>query len=257
MKAGSIKMILSLTLACSLWVSVLAQMNNSMMGVWGKEENGVKTLALITDQLISLAVYNENEKQFLYTWGGKYELQGEQLQIQYEWHSKDSNLVNNTSLFPVRFQKRHSQISIGNELSGLRALGKNNTGDLQGTWIISGNYADGAVRKRSNPFYPRRTMKIIVGDYFQWVSYNVVTKKFFDAGGGKQSHGNGQYSEQIAYFTKTAASVGKQLSYSYQLDGDDWRHTGKKSTGGLLDECWTRRSRIEEIFPPVIIGSPK
>jgi hypothetical protein len=67
MKAGSIKMILSLTLACSLWVSVLAQMNNSMMGVWGKEENGVKTLALITDQLISLAVYNENEKQFLYT----------------------------------------------------------------------------------------------------------------------------------------------------------------------------------------------
>jgi hypothetical protein len=244
-------------IACSFFQNVWAQKNDALQGSWGKEQSGVKTLVLITDQLISVAVYNEKEKQFLYTWGGKYELQGEQLQIQYEWHSKDSNLVSNTSFFPVRFQKRDSQISIGNELSGLRTLGKNNTGELQGTWIISGNYADGAVRKRSNPFYPRRTMKIIVGDYFQWVSYNVVTKKFFDAGGGKQSHGNGQYSEQIAYFTKTAASVGKQLSYSYQLDGDDWRHTGQKSTGGLLDECWTRRSRIEEIFPPVIIGSPK
>lgn len=189
MKVGIIKTILSLVLASCLWVSVLAQMNNSTVGVWGKEENGVKTLVLITERLISVAVYNENEKRFLYTWGGKYELQGEQLQIHYEWHSKDSNLVSNTSFFPVRFQKRHSQISIGNELSALRTLGKNNTGELQGTWIISGNYADGAVRKRSNPFYPRRTMKIIVGDYFQWVSYNVVTKKFFDAGGGNNPMG--------------------------------------------------------------------
>lgn len=237
-------------IACSFFQNGWAQKNDALQGSWGKEENGVKTLVLITDQLISVAVYNEKEKQFLYTWGGKYELQGEQLQIQYEWHSKDSNLVGTSKFYPIRFQKSASQISIGNDIARLRTLGKNNTGELQGTWIISGNYADGVVRKRSNPFYPRRTMKIIVGDYFQWVSYNVVTKKFFDAGGGKQSHENGTYREQIAYFTKTAASIGKQLSYLYQLDGDDWRHTGEKSTGGLLDECWTRRSQIELQFKP-------
>ena len=234
-----------------------ARDNADLQGPWGKEENGVKTLVLITDSLISVAAYNENEKQFLYTWGGTYVMQDGQIRLQYEWHSKDSNLVNTISFFSLQFQKRSTQLNIGNELKGLRTLGKNKSGELQGAWIISGNYTDGVVRKRPNPFYPRRTMKIIVGDYFQWVSYNVVNKKFFDAGGGKQSHGNGQYSEQIAYFTKTAASVGKQLLYTYALNGDDWRHTGQKSTGGLLDECWTRRSRIEAMFLPLTISPPK
>ena len=91
-------------------------------------------------------------------------------------------------------------------------------------------------------------MKIISGKYFQWVSYNVVTKKFFDAGGGTQTTQNGKYTENIEYFTKTTQSIGKSLSFGYTLIDGDWRHQGQKSTGGPLDECWTKRKIIEEKF---------
>jgi len=218
----------------------------AIQGAWVNEANGIKTLVLITDQLISVAVYNEKEKQFLYTWGGTYVLYNSQLQVQYEWSSNDSNLVNTSSA--IDFDIKRNKLSLGETLSGLEKGVTNHSGDLQGAWIISGNYIDGVAKKRANPFLPRRTMKLIVGDYFQWVSYNVVSKKFFDAGGGKQSHGNGQYNEEIEYFTKTPASIGKKMNYTYSISGDDWRHTGQKSTGGQLDECWTRRSRIESSF---------
>lgn len=240
------KKIVLLIFVCSIIQSVSAQPKIFLEGPWVKEEKDVKTLVLITDQLISVAVYNEKEKQFLYTWGGTYVLHNNRLQIQYEWSSNDSNLVNTSSA--IDFNIKRNKLSIGETLTGLERGGGSQSGDLQGAWIISGNYIDGVAKKRANPYLPRRTMKLIVGNYFQWVSYNVVTKKFFDAGGGKQSHSRGEYSEEIEYFTKTATSIGKSLSYKYSIEGDDWRHSGQKFTGGLLDECWTRRSRIESSF---------
>jgi len=80
------------------------------------------------------------------------------------------------------------------------------------------------------------------------VSYNVMTRKFFDAGGGTQTSVNGKYVENIEYFTKTAQSVGKSVEFSYSVLDGDWRHKGQKSTGGPLDECWTKRKLIEEKF---------
>jgi len=240
------KKIVLLIFVSSIIQSLSAQSKQFLKGPWVREEKDVKTLVLITDQLISVAVYNEKEKQFLYTWGGTYVLHNSQLQVQYEWSSNDSNLVNTSSA--IDFDIKRNKLSLGETLSGLEKGVTNHSGDLQGAWIISGNYIDGVAKKRANPFLPRRTMKLIVGDYFQWVSYNVVSKKFFDAGGGKQSHGNGQYNEEIEYFTKTPASIGKKMNYTYSISGDDWRHTGQKSTGGQLDECWTRRSRIESSF---------
>jgi hypothetical protein len=75
-----------------------------------------------------------------------------------------------------------------------------------------------------------------------------VTKKFFDAGGGTQTTQNGKYTENIEYFTKTTQSIGKSLSFAYSIIDGDWRHQGQKSTGGPLDECWTKRKIIEEKF---------
>jgi hypothetical protein len=34
------------------------------------------------------------------------------------------------------------------------------------------------------------------------------------------------------------------LFYSF-VDGD-WRHKGVKSTGGPMDECWSRRATLEK-----------
>ena len=91
-------------------------------------------------------------------------------------------------------------------------------------------------------------MKVLSGKYFQWIAYNVVTKQFFDTGCGTYTTENGKYTETIHFFTKTAASVGKVLAFDYSFVNGDWRHKGLKSTGGMMDECWSRRETLES--PP-------
>lgn len=231
----------------SFTVHVQGQSTNNLMGAWGKEENNIKTLVIFTDNIISVANYSLVDKKFNFSWGGTYSLNNKNLQLSYEWNSQDSLLVNATAELSLALKKNGS-LSLGKLLKNLIRLDDGVSGDLFGAWIISGNYSNDVVSRRANPFLPRRTMKIVSGKYFQWVSYNVVTRKFFDAGGGTQTSVNGKYVEDIEYFTKTAKSVGKSVEFSYSVLEGDWRHKGQKSTGGPLDECWTKRKLIEEKF---------
>ena len=240
-------LILASLFVTSFNVHVQGQSTNNIMGAWGKEENNVKTLVIFTDNIISVASYSLVDKKFNFSWGGTYSFKNKNLQLSYEWNSQDSLLVNTTADLSFVL-KKNGHLSLGKLLSDLKRLDEGVSGDLFGAWIISGNYSNDVVSRRANPFLPRRTMKIISGKYFQWVSYNVVTRKFFDAGGGTQSSVNGKYIENIEYFTKTAQSVGKSVEFSYSVLEGDWRHKGQKSTGGPLDECWTKRALIEEKF---------
>lgn len=226
---------------------VYCQAPNILMGAWGKEENNTQTLVIITDEILSVTSYSLVDKKFNYSWGGKYSIDKKNIQLNYEWHSSDSLVVNTNAKISFVVNKK-GLLSVGDLLSGLLRLDDGVSGDLFGAWIISGNYVNDIVSKRANPFLPRRTMKLISGKHFQWVSYNAVTKKFFDAGGGTQNTLNGKYTEHIEYFTKTAESIGKSLVFSYTILEGDWRHRGQKSTGGALDECWTKRNLIEAKF---------
>lgn len=67
-----------------------------------------------------------------------------------------------------------------------------------------------------------------------------------NAGGGTYTNANGKYTENIEFFTKTPESVGKTLVFDYSFVNDDWRHKGEKSTGGPMDECWSRRETLEK-----------
>lgn len=224
-----------------------SQTSQKFLGAWGKEDNSSKTIIILTDNIISAVNYNLVEHKFNYTWGGKYQLDKKNIKILYEWNSLDTSVINKSITTRITL-KKNGEISIGNLLTDLTQLDNGKTSDLFGAWIISGNFINDVVSKRTNPFFPRRTMKIISGKYFHWVSYNVVNKKFFDAGGGTQTTQNGNYIENIEYFTKTPKSVGKSLPFSYAFIDGEWRHKGQKSTGGPLDECWTKRNVIEEKY---------
>ncbi len=245
------KKILTFILSCSCIFTIpkssICQTTTNLLGTWGKEENNVKTLVIVTDYIFSVANYNLIDKKFNYSWGGKYKINKNNLELTFEWHSIDSSKVNTSINYSI-FINKNGQLYLGDILSDLKNLDSKKKGDLFGSWIISGNYLNDVLTKRANPFFPRRTMKIISENYFLWVSYNVLTKKFFDAGGGTQSAVNGRYTENIEFFTKTPQSIGKSLEFGYSIKENDWRHQGQKSTGGSLDECWTKRKIIEELF---------
>ena len=213
----------------------------SFLGAWGLEDANGKITVLLTEHLFSLNRYHITEKKFLGSEGGTWRKVGNELLLTYEWSSPDTSKVGKEFKTSIRLSK--SELRLGLFTQSLKKLDSGSPGALVGEWIISGNYVNDVVSKRPNPFYPRRTMKILTGNHFQWIAFNVKTKEFFGTGGGTyKTSSDGKYVETIEFFTKAASSIGKSVAFDYSFKDGDWRHKGQKSTGGPLDECWTPRS---------------
>ena len=49
---------------------------------------------------------------------------------------------------------------------------------------MSGRYNNGELRSRKRDL-PRKTMKILIDGFFQWIAFNTETFKFSGSGGGE------------------------------------------------------------------------
>lgn len=212
----------------------------SMKGAWGLENSFGQTVLLVTDQVFSLTQYDFIDKKFISAEGGTWRSEGKDIWLAYDWSSKDTSKVGKE--IKVSISISSDRLNLGLVDQPLTKLDQGKPGALQGEWIISGNYTNDVVSKRSSPFFPRRTMKILTGNHFQWIAFNVKTKEFFGTGGGTYTTtAEGKYAESIQFFTKAVTSIGKRVEFDYSFQDGDWRHKGQKSTGGPLDECWTPR----------------
>ncbi len=212
-----------------------------LVGAWGYGPQDNRTVMINTDKIFAVANYDLPGKKFISSYGGTWKIDGNKLVKKIEWNSKDSAQVGKEITEVIELSKDKF---VQNKETWSR-LDDGKPGALMGAWIITGNYVNDTASKRANPFYPRRTMKVLSGKYFHWIAYNVNTKAFMNAGGGSYTTANGKYTENIEFFTKTAESVGKTLVFDYSFVNGDWRHKGQKSIGGAMDECWTRREALE------------
>ena len=215
-----------------------------MIGAWTFGSPEKRTVMITADKVFSVATYDLPGKKFISSYGGTWRIDGNKLIKKIEWNSSDSSQVGKEITEEAQINGEKLSIKQKNEIWTRLDDGK--PGELMGAWIITGNFRNDSVSKRSSPFYPRRTMKVLSGKHFHWIAYNVVTKSFMNAGGGSYTTTNGKYTENIEFFTKTSESVGKSLVFDYSFVNGDWRHKGEKSTGGAMDECWTRRAALEK-----------
>lgn len=214
----------------------------TLTGVWGYGPADNRTVMICSGNVFSVATYDITGKKFRTSYGGTWQVKANQLVQQIEWNSADSTTVGKEISSTIKLSNQ--QLSFNNQQ--WEKLDDGGPGEVAGAWIITGTYHNDKVSKRASPFFPRRTMKILSGRYFHWIAYHVTNKQFINAGGGTYTTVNGKYTENIAFFTKTAESVGKSLSFDYSFVNGDWRHRGEKSTGGAMDECWTRRETLEK-----------
>ena len=214
-----------------------------LQGAWQFGPNENRTVMIKAGNVFSVATYNIPEKKFMSSYGGTWRIEGDKLIQKIEWNSKDTSEVGKDITLNVSLKK--NKLSVAQKKETWDRMDDGKPGQLAGAWIISGNYSNDVVQRRANPFFPRRTMKLLSGTRFQWIAYNVKTKKFDNTGGGTYTTINGKYSETIEFFTKTSESVGKTLQFDFSIDKNDWRHKGQKSTGGPMDECWTKRETYE------------
>jgi hypothetical protein len=214
-----------------------------LIGAWGWGPENNRTVMINTGKVFSVANYDVPGKKFISSYGGTWRLEGNKIIKKIEWNSKDSTQVGKEIAEQVELSANKM---IDHNKQTWNRLDDGKPGALMGAWVITGNYNNDVVSKRANPFFPRRTMKVLSGKYFHWIAYNVNSKTFMNAGGGTYTANNGKYTENIEFFTKTPGSIGKSLVFDYSFVNGDWRHKGQKSIGGALDECWSKRETLEQ-----------
>jgi hypothetical protein len=212
-------------------ILILIYSNHSLFGQvfsFKSLQNGQKIehRILMDDEYIVETQFTSNPNQFLKTIGGFYKKKGNEIIVKLEFNSNFSK----DSLKTISI----SDNSKWKKISGVTSL-------LQGKWLMSGRVR-GKTERRRDTNQPRKTMKILVDGYFQWIAFNINTFSFMGTGGGSYTAENGTYKEKIDYFSRDNKKVGISLSFSYSKKGQDWHHKGFSSKGDPIHEIWAFRN---------------
>ncbi|RVT97282.1 membrane or secreted protein [Mucilaginibacter limnophilus] len=213
-----------------------------LIGAWKYGTPSNQTVLINSATAFAVTTYNLPGKKFISSYGGSWRLDGNTMVRKIEFNSANPDEVGKE--IRVSIGLSGDKLTAGKEQ--FARLDNGRPGELAGAWIIIGNYKNDVLQKSPVIFKSRRTMKILSGTRFQWIAYDIDSKKLLNSGGGTYETSNGMYGESIEFFTKSPEGVGRRLEFEYTFDGDNWRHKGKSSTGGVVDECWVRRESLEK-----------
>lgn len=232
---------ITLLLICAfLSVELIAQ---SFIGAWEAyhtSENGdnLKSVVIFGDGYQVIATYDLKTGKFIRTEGGTWKLEGDTMTEIVEFDSK----------YPEKVSKEVSfKVFINDSIMGIVGLDRKykridngEPGKLHGAWLMSGRVRDGKEQRRDTSG-PRKTMKILSGTRFQWIAYNTETKEFMGTGGGTYTTKDGEYTENIEFFSRDDSRVGASLKFDYSLVDGNWHHSGLSSKGDSIHEIWSKR----------------
>ena len=192
------------------------------------QENGqeIQHRILMDDEYYVETQFTTKPNQFIKTIGGFYHRKGNDLMVALEFNSNFSK--DSIKHIVINDQDRWKKIS-------------KTTLPLQGKWLMAGR-VNGDQEQKRDTNRPRKTMKILVEGFFQWIAYNTESFSFHGTGGGRYNATDGTYTETIDYFSRDKNKVGISLEFEYAKKGMDWYHQGFSSKGDSLHEIWTYRT---------------
>ena len=180
---------------------------------------------ILDDEYIVISKFKLDSGNFISTLGGYYQFNDGVYEINLEFNSNyEQDSIKSLSIVKTSKWKNISK--------------ENNT--LNGKWVMSGRYNNGEFRTR-NTALPRKTMKVLIDGFFQWIAFNTETFKFSGSGGGEYETLDGKYIEIIQYFSRDNSRVGAELDFNYEVKNQDWLHTGISTKGKPINEVWTIR----------------
>ena len=201
--------------------------------VYKVDKDGISTRVILDKEYIVLSKFESESGNFISTLGGYYK------------PGKFLNLDEDVYDVNLEFNSNYDQDSIKSisivKTSKWKNISKTND-ILKGKWVMSGRYNNGEFRTR-NTDLPRKTMKILIDGFFQWIAFNTETFKFSGSGGGEYETLDGKYIEIIQYFSRDDSRVGAELDFNYEIKNQDWYHTGFSSKGSPINEVWTIRNK--------------
>ena len=223
----------------------LININNSqsLIGAWERNhvsENGtdLKSVVIFSDGFQAISTYESKTGKFIYSNGGTWKLEGNNMTEIVEFDTKNSERVGSEIKFQINLNNNSLSI-IGSEME-FKKIDNGSPGDLSGAWLMSGRVRNGQKQLKDTN-RPRKTMKILSGTRFQWIAYNTETKKFMGTGGGTYTTKNGNYNENIEFFSRDNSKSGLKLKFDYEIIDNQWNHKGFSSKGDPLHEIWISR----------------
>lgn len=221
----------------------IGMQSQSLIGAWeniseSKTGEKIKTVVIIAEGYQVMTMYGIKTGKFISTNGGSWVLNNDIITETIEFDTSNSENVGKEVSFKI-FIKENTMGIVGQKAI-FKRIDDGNPGILQGAWLMSGRIRNGKTQMR-NISRPRKTMKVLSGTRFQWIAYNVETKKFMGTGGGTYTTINGKYTEHIEFFSRDNSKKGISLKFDYSFEDDNWHHKGFSSKGAAMHEIWTKR----------------
>lgn len=219
----------------------------SLIGAWEFQETSpegqkLQVTVILTDGYQVATWYDAETGAFVKTNGGMWSIEGNTVTEVIEFDSENNERVGSEVSFDIEWGDRRTMRIAGRE-TWLKKIDGGAPGELAGAWLMSGRKRNGAgeVQPRDTS-RPRKTMKILSGTRFQWIAYNTETKEFKGTGGGTYTTIDGEYTENIEFFSRDDSRVGASLPFNYELVDGAWHHSGNSSRGAPIYEVWSLRS---------------
>lgn len=219
---------LLLALLSLLFINTGFQDNSDLNGAWEVKQGNNTTVLLVKDGYLTITSFTNDA--FKETRGGFYSVSDKQLRIQQEFNTTEKNLKEES----LHFSLEKNSLTIGN--LKFRRVDDGKAG-LAGVWRITGRMEDGKINQ-IHQTGTRKTLKLLTGTRFQWFAIDPNGNKFSGTGGGTYSFANGEYVENIEFFSRDASRIGASLVFKDHLEGAKWHHTGLSSKGANIYEIW-------------------
>jgi len=215
----------------------------SIIGAWEAysiSDNGdkLKSVVIFADGYQVISTYDANTGKFVQSNGGTWKLEGNTMTEKVEFDTVTPERVGSEVSFEVNITDDTIQI-VDSDMK-LTRIDDGAPGELQGAWLMSGRVRDGKEQLRDTSG-PRKTMKLLSGTRFQWIAYHIEKKQFLGTGGGTYTTVNGEYTENIEFFSRDDSKAGLSLKFDYSLVDGKWHHKGFSSKGDPMHEIWSVR----------------
>jgi hypothetical protein len=217
----------------------------NVIGAWernhiSKQGKNLKSIVIFSNGYQAISTYESESGKFVYSNGGTWNLKGDTMTEKVEFDTKNSDRVGSEVTFKIHITD--STLSIIESDMKFKKLDDGSPGDLNGAWLMAGRIRNGKKQLR-NTSGARKTMKLLSGKRFQWIAYNIETKKFMGTGGGTYTTKNGVYSENVEFFSRDNSKAGLKLKFDYEMIDNQWNHKGFSSKGDPLHEIWISRKK--------------
>ena len=228
-----------------MMISAYAQQLNGAWKLTAQDGKPVseECIKIYADNYFMFGRYDKDGK-FVNAGGGSWTLADKRYTETLDFYTSDSSKVRKPVTFSLSQKK--DELTIESTLNGATQKETwkkidDSSSPLSGVWRFGARVDDnGVAGERRGGTSPRQTIKLLSGKHFQWAAFNYETKQFMGTGGGEYVLKDGKYTESIRFFSRDNSRSGMSLTFDARIDGNDWYHKGKGTTGNPVSEVWER-----------------